>query len=228
MGTVTLAYTGGSVDLTKRVAPDGGVLYETFGKGFHHFDTPPVNIPFVANGVYTFTASGSDAYSAGTFEITAPSSLLSITGHANGDTVSATSDLTVTWTGGSGPDSVLVRIVPHLRPEEAERREGIDSLGCVGDHEGGGRPMGHREGHFMFGGPLEHMGPEFAKGFVVMVPNTGSYTVSASDLASLLSGTEAKELMVGVTQVVKRDVTHDGATTAVVLRNGDRLVLLVR
>jgi hypothetical protein len=80
----------------------------------------------------------------------------------------------------------------------------------------------------MFGGPLEHMGPEFAKGFVVMVPNTGSYTVSASDLASLLSGTEAKELMVGVTQVVKRDVTHDGATTAVVLRNGDRLVLLVR
>jgi len=229
MGTVALAYTGGTVDLTKRVAPDGGVVYETIGKGpYHLFTLPLTNIPFVANGVYTFTVSGSDAYSAGTFQITAPSSLLSFTGRADGDTVSATSALGLNWTGGSGPDSVLVRIVPHLRPEKGELREGRDSLGCAGGHQGGKRPIGHRDGHFMMGGPLEGMGPEFASGIVVMVPNNGSYTLSAADLATLLSGTGAGELMIGVTQVVKQAVVHGGGTTSVVLRNGDRLVLHVR
>ena len=228
MGTVTLSYAGASLELTKRIAPDGGVIYETFGKGVRHLFTLPTMIPFIANGVYTFTVTGSDAYSAGTFEITAPSSLLSFTGHSNGDTVSVSSDLTLAWTGGSSADSVLVRIVPHLRPGQCELAEARDSLGCKEDHHGGKRPMGHREGHFMVGGPLEGMGPEFSKGIVVTVPNTGSYTLSAADVATLFSGTSAGELMIGVSQVVKQQVLHDGGTTSVVLRSGDRLVLRVR
>jgi hypothetical protein len=228
MGTVTLSYPGGSLELTKRIAPDKGVIYETFGKGIHRMFMLPMTIPFVANGVYTFTVTGTDAYSAGAFQITAPSSLLSFTGYANGDTVSASSGLTLKWTGGSSSDSVLVRIVPHLRPGEAELAEARDSLGCEGDHHGGRRPMGYREGRFMMGGPLEGMGPEFWRGIVVTIPNTGSYTLSAVDIAALLNGTSAGELMIGVSQVVKQQVLHDGGTTSVVLRSGDRLVLRVR
>jgi hypothetical protein len=228
MGTVTLSYAGTSVELTKHIAPDHGVVYGTMGKEVHHFFMLPLTIPFVPDGVYTFTVTGSDAYSAGTFSITAPSSLLAFTGYVNGDTVSASSPLTLTWTGGASSDSVLVRIVPHLRPGQAELAEARDSLGCEGDHRGGRRPMGHREGHFMMGGPLEGMGPEFARGIVLTVPNTGSYTLSAADIATLLNGTSAGELMIGVSQVVKQQVLHDNGTTSVVLRSGDRLVLRVR
>jgi hypothetical protein len=80
----------------------------------------------------------------------------------------------------------------------------------------------------MMGGPLEGMGPEFARGIVLTVPNTGSYTLSAADIATLLNGTSAGELMIGVSQVVKQQVLHDNGTTSVVLRSGDRLVLRVR
>lgn len=228
IGTVTLSFSGGTAELTKRLTPSGGVIYETFSKGFHHTSLP-VNIPFVANGVYTFDVSGSSGYSAGKFQITAPSSLLSISGHANGDTVSVSSDLKIQWAGGSASDSVLVRIVPHLRPNQIEVREWKDDgMMTFGDHQGGKCQKGHREGHFMVGGPLEGMGPEFMRGIVLRVPNTGSYTLSAADLGALLKGTGAGELMVGVTQTIKQDITHDGGTTTVLLRNGDRLVLHVR
>jgi len=86
-------------------------------------------------------------------------------------------------------------------------------------------PRPHRHGPFAMGGPLEGRGPEFARGIVVTVPNTGTYTLSATDLQTLLGGTEAAELMIGVTQVVKKQVAHDGGTVTVLLRNGDRLVL---
>lgn len=232
IGTVTLNYPGGSVDVTKRVTPDGKVLYETFGKGRHHESASPVNIPFVAGGTYTFAVTGAEGFAGGMFQITAPTSLLTIRGHANGDTVSKSADLNIGWTGGSSTDSVLLRVVPHLRREQMEFRErhdmGDGHDGHQGGHDGhmgGEGPKGHREGPFMVGGPMEGMGPEFQRGLVVMVANTGSYTVSAADLGSLLNGTEAAELMVGVAQVEKQNVTHDGKELTILLRNGDRLVL---
>jgi hypothetical protein len=182
-----------------------------------------VNIPFVANGVYTFTVSGSTAFPAGTFPITAPASLLALTGHANGDTISVSSDLKIQWTGGMTSDSVLIRIVPHLRPLQLAGRnpDGVpDSL-----RGGGHGPKCHRDGKFALGGPVAGLGPEFDKGLVLTVPNTGSYTLTSADLQTLISGTTAAELMVGVTQVVKTQVTHNGGVVNVLLRNGDRLVL---
>jgi hypothetical protein len=88
-----------------------------------------------------------------------------------------------------------------------------------------GGPRCHREGHFAIGGPLQGLGPEFEKGIVITVPNTGTYTCSTADLQTLLSGTESAELMVGVTPMVKNNVTHDGNAVTAVLRNGDRIVL---
>ena len=226
MGTVTLSYAGTTIELTRHIAPDSGVFYGS--KGGHRAFWLPQFIPFIADGVYTFSVTGSGAYPAGTFQITAPSSLVTFTGYANGDTVSVLKDLTLTWTGGSSADSVLIRVVPHLRPDQAEVAEARDELGCEGDHHGGKRPMGHREGDFMVGGPLEGMGPEYSRGIVVMVPNTGSYTLTAAEIATLLNGTSAGELMIGVSQVVTEKVLHGGGTTSVVLRSGDRLVLRVR
>jgi hypothetical protein len=225
IGTVTLTYPGGSADVTKRTTPDGRVLYETFSKGPHATSATPVNIPFVAGGTYTFDVSGATQFTAGQFTITAPTSLLTITGHANGDTVSKSADLVITWTGGTPADSVLVRVVPHLRKEQMDQREEHDGQGGHEGHMGGEGPKGHREGPFMVGGPMEGMGPEFQRGIVVMTANTGSYTVTAAELGSLLSGTEAAEIMIGVTQVAKASVTHDGNPITILLRNGDRLVL---
>jgi hypothetical protein len=226
IGTVTLNYDGGSVELAKRVMRDGSVLYETFSRGMRLDDGPLVNIPFVPNGTYTFNVSGSLNFTGGNFNVTAPTSLLTIIGHADRDTISRSADLTVQWQGGSTTDSVLLRVVPHLRPAQVMERGmngGFDSLMTY--HEERGEHNCHREGHFFKGGPLEGLGPEFARGIVITVPNTGSYTLSAADLETLLSGTEASEIMIGVTQVVRTNVSHDSGSLSVLLRNGDRIVL---
>lgn len=225
IGAVTLAYDGGSTELTKRITRDGRVLYETFGKGMRLTQGTAVNIPFVANSTYSFIVSGSEAFPAGTFQVTAPASLLSIASHVTGDTVSRSADLTIQWNGGAASDSVLLRIVPHLRPSQMGGRGMHGDWDSTGGRGGKGGPKCRREGPFAVGGPLQDMGPAFAKGIVITVPNTGTYTVSAADLQALLSGTGAVKLMVGVTQVVKTDVVHEGSAVTVILRNGDRIVL---
>jgi hypothetical protein len=225
IGTVTLSYSGGSVVMTKRTGRDSSVLYETFGKGMRIEEGTAVNIPFVANSPYTFNVSGSSNFTAGAFIVTAPASLLSLTGHANGDTVSISQDLKIQWQGGSSTDSVLVRIVPHLTRVQMAQRGMHGEFDSLKAHAGKGGPGCHRQGKFSTGGPLEGLGPEFAKGVVVTVPNTGSYTMTASDLQTLLSGTTASEVQVGVTQVVKQEVAHDSGVVSVLLRNGDRVVL---
>jgi hypothetical protein len=236
IGPVTLSYSGGGTELVRRRALNGGITYTTFVKGPRAVES--ANIPFIAGGVYTFTVSGGTGFSAGSFEITAPGSLLRITSHTEGDTIARTGDLAVSWSGGSASDSVLVRIVPHLRREQLEAREG--EMGPGAHHGPGGPQGGHpfrpeeggpppeRDGCFMLGGPLEGMGPEFARGVVALVANTGTFRLAASDLATLLDGTEAAELMVGVTQVVAQDALHDGKALRILLRNGDRIVLHAR
>ncbi len=228
IGTVTLDYSGGSVQLTKHTGRDSSVLYESFSRGMHLEQGLPVNIPFVANSVYTFSVSGSANFSAGSFSVTAPASLLAVVGYADRDTVSKRSDLTIQWQGGSASDSVLVRIVPHLRPPQLAERGREGGFDSMNRHGGMGEPDCRREGHFVTGGPLEGLGPEFARGIIVTVPNTGSYTVASADLQALLSGTEASEIMVGVSQVVKQEVSHDNGVISVLLRNGDRIVLYAK
>jgi hypothetical protein len=225
IGTVTLTYTGGSAALTKRTSRGGQVLYETFSKGMRDSVNTGVNVPFVSNGTYTFAVSGSTAFSAASFTVNAPASLLDITNHASGDTVSKSADLNIAWNGGSATDSVLVRIVPHLSRALISQHDSACIMGGRGEKGG---PKGHRHGTLTTGGPLQDMGPAFEQGVVVTVPNTGSYTLSAADLQTLLGGTSASSVMVGVSQVVKQNVLHDGNTVTVLLRNGDRMVLRVK
>jgi hypothetical protein len=223
IGSVTLTYGTGSTDLEKRVARSGSVLYSTFGRGLRHPETLPVNIPFIGGGTYRFEVSGSPAFPAGSFEITAPPSLLDITSQKDGDTFSPSSDLTVAWQGGAPGGDVLLRVVPHVRPE---RFEGAGPGGGPGGHKGPGpQGPGHQGGGKHGPGGL---GPEFQKGLVLTVPNTGSYTISAAQLQELLNGVEAAELMVGVAQTVQQEVTHDSRTITLLLRNGDRVLLKIQ
>lgn len=229
LGIVTLSYDTSNIELTKRISPRG-VLYSTFDRGLRAPRTLQVNIPFIANGTYQFNVSGSTSFTSGTFTINAPSSLLKITSNVDGDSVGASNDLTLTWSGGSPTDSVLLRIIPHLRPEQFGDRG-------PGRHPGRGRngggmmhvaPFGDDGMRpFETGSPLD-LGPEFHRGIVKVVANTGATTISANDLQLLLDGTESAELMVGVSQLIKTNVQHDNKTLTLLLRNGDRIVLKIR
>ncbi len=232
LGTVMLHYDTSNIELTKRTFPRG-VLYSTFDRGLRAPRTLPVNIPFIANGTYQFNVSGSALFTSGTFTINAPTSLLKITSNVDGDSVGANKDLSITWSGGSPTDSVLLRIIPHLRPEQFGDRgpgrhpgPGRDVGGMM--HDGNGGPFGDDGMRPMEGGLPLDLGPEFHRGIVKVVANTGSTTISASDLQLLLNGTESTELMVGVSQLIKKNVQHDNKTLTLLLRNGDRIVLKIR
>lgn len=218
IGNVTLVYGSTSTDLAKRVSPAGTVLYSTFAGGLRHPEALPDNIPFISNGVYRFDVTGSAAFAAGSFEVTAPAALLDITSQNDGDTFDPASDLTVSWTGGTPEADILLRVVPHLRPPQFEGR---------GPGEGGGHGGPGPHGGDMRHDPpmMEGFGPEFEKGIVLKVPNTGSYTIQATQLQELLNGGQATDVMVGVAQAIQKDVTHDGKTLTMLLRNGDRVVL---
>lgn len=227
LGVVTLKYDTSNIELTKR-ASYRGVLYSTFGHGLRFPRTLPVNIPFIANGAYQFNVSGSALFTPGTFTINAPASLLKITSNADGDSIGSSNDLNLTWSGGSPTDSVLLRIIPHLRAEQFEGRG-------PGRHLG----FGHRVGEMMHDGDegpdsddnmegeMPDLGPEFHRGIIKVIANTGSTTITASDLQLLVHGTESAELMVGVSQLIKQNVQHDNKTLTLLLRNGDRVVLKI-
>jgi len=229
LGVVTLNYDTSNIELTKRKSPRG-VIYSTFDRGLRAPRTLPVNIPFIANGTYQFNVSGSTLFTSGTFTINAPASLLEITSNVDGDSVGASKDLSITWSGGSTTDSVLLRIIPHLRPEQFGGRgpgrhpgRGHNGGGMMHDGPFGDDGMGLVES----GSPLD-LGPEFHRGIVKVVANTGATTISASDLQLLLNGTESTELMVGVSQLIKTNVQHDNKTLTLLLRNGDRIVLKIQ
>jgi hypothetical protein len=228
LGTVMLNYDTSNIELTKRTSLRG-VLYSTFDRGLRAPRTLPVNIPFIANGTYQFNMSGSSLFTSGTFTINAPASLLKITSNVDGDSVAASKDLSIAWSGGSPTDSVLLRIITHLRPEQFEGRHpgrGHDNGGMMHDGDGGRFGDGGM-GPIEDGSPLD-LGPEFHRGIVKVIANTGSTTISASDLQLLLNGTASTELMVGVSQVIKKNVQHDNKTLTLLLRNGDRIVLKIR
>jgi hypothetical protein len=232
IGAVTLNYDTSNIALTKRTFPRG-VLYSTFDRGLRAPRTLPVNIPFIANGTYQFSVSGSTLFTPGTFTISAPASLLKITSNADGDSVGASKNLSITWSGGSPTDSVLLRIIPHLRPEQFEGRgpgrhpgPGHGDGGMMHDGDGGRFGDGGM-GPIEDGSPLD-LGPEFHRGIVRVIANTGSTTISASDLQLLLNGTASAELMIGVSQLIKKNVQHDNKSLTLLLRNGDRIVVKIQ
>jgi hypothetical protein len=235
IGTVTLAYNSTSTDLKKISTPNGGTIYATFARGLRDLQNPPVSIPFVANGTYEFQVSGATGFSATTIALTAPASLLDITSNNDNDTISSGMDLTVMWTGGSSTDSVIVLVVPHIRPQGGHGGPGgmggpsgpAGMSGPGGGHRGPGGPGGPGGPHGP-GGPMGNPDQMMDKGLIKKVANANTVTITASELQTLLSGTDATALMVGVTQAIVHDVSHDGKNLVAILRNGDRVVLTIQ
>jgi hypothetical protein len=221
VGSITLAYTGGSADLTKRTSPDGNVRYSTFDRGLRDPQSLPVNVPFIAGGQYIFDVSGSADFPAGSFAITAPASLIDITTSA-GDSIDPSADLTVLWTGGDADGDVIVRVVPHMSQRQLRQPMG-GGMGSRGGPGGMGPGRHQGPGPHMGGGP--GVGPLPTNAIVKRVSNTGSVTFSATELQEMLGGSIAGEIMVHVAQVVEEVVVHDGKPYAVLLKNADRVVL---
>ncbi len=71
-----------------------------------------LNIPFVGGSTYQFAASGSSAVPAMNVDIQAPAALVQLGGVANGDTISVSQDLTITWT----PDASITNLTLVVAP----------------------------------------------------------------------------------------------------------------
>lgn len=134
MGDVSVTLDQTSYVLPKIESPFAGVRYGSMGKpggrggrgpggrgpGGHgpRGGNPPfagvdsLNIPFVGGGTYQFAASGSSAVPAMNVDIQAPTSLAQIGGVANGDTISVSQDLTITWT----PDASITNLTLVVAP----------------------------------------------------------------------------------------------------------------
>lgn len=233
IGTVTLSYGSGSTDLTKRTSPNGNVLYSTFDRGLREPNNLPVNIPFVGGGSYTFTVTGSAGFAPGSFTVTAPASLIDIS-NPNGGSASLATDLTVSWVGGDPAGDVVVRVVPHFAPRQLQQPLG-GGADPRGPRPGGGGPGRMGPGQHQGPGPHQGLGLQQGPGLgmlpvppnaiVKTVANTGSITLTADELRSLLADVQVSEIMVHVAQVAVNLVEHDGRPYAVLLKDADRVVL---
>ena len=221
MGTVFLNYAANHIELQKRAAPDGRIIY-TSSLGPREGST---NVQFVPNGTYQFEVTGSAGFSAMNADISAPAALLDITGPAQRDSISSTHDLTVTWQGGNLNSGVLVAIAalpPAVRPPQG----GFGDRGPSGPPPQGPGPMGGGEMGPPPGG--DHPMLDSSRAIIVRLDNNpGTYTVSASALQALISATNAGGLMCTVSQMNVHDVAHDGSTVHIVFRNGDGVMVKV-
>jgi hypothetical protein len=225
MGTVTLSYTGGEVELTKRERPRGGTIYTSLSG---RRQENPVSIGFAGGGEYQFDVSGSDEFAAVTLSVTAPQELLNITSHARGDAVSPDDDLVIEWSGGAD-GKVAIAIVAlsgeHRRgkdrpagPRNREGRRGRRGGGGRGGHGGGpGGPGGHGGGHPKPVNVLHEM----------IDSNNGEYTLTAAALAELIGDSGATRIVIHVSQLIASDVDHDGETLWAVLHTGDGVMLVL-
>ena len=75
-----------------------------------------VNVPFVGGGTYQFDVTGSDQVAAMALDIQAPVQLVQITGLADRDSIDATQDLTITWTGDAAANHMVLVLAPAFKP----------------------------------------------------------------------------------------------------------------
>ncbi|MCA9740863.1 MAG: hypothetical protein H6695_05405 [Deferribacteres bacterium] len=226
MGTVTLSYNGSSVELQK-VEHDGGIFYN-YGRrmpgnprGEMHGDNGEVGdaIPYLPGTTYTFAATGAGDFPALSLDLTTPATALQITNPAEGSDIDASSDLTVTWQGGESSSNLMLSVVPILDranfegPNARYHEQGSNGRPLGGGHPHGGKPFG-RDG--MEPGQFHDLHLR-----IVIEENNGSYTIPASDIATVLDIENVIGIAVHVSQLQSVEIEDGDASYAMILRQGD-------
>jgi hypothetical protein len=226
IGSVFLNYGGNRLELNKKEGFRRGIFYSLFPE--RPEPTEP-GLEFIPGGTYEFEVTGSENFSPAKVSITAPTELISISSHVNGDQVDGSSDLTITWTGGSADGGVLIRLRPFFHPmgkgEMTRDRfmEGIKN-GCP-RHE-----MWNGQGGEGFGGGkgkgIHRFPMLFARGYVQKLDsNPGAITVPAADVQSIISLSGTSEIAVIVSQMSPASFDNNGKSYTLHFRNGDMRVL---
>ncbi len=213
MGTVTINYANGEIELNKMQHDARGTAYSLFHRPFG--DSQDL-LEFVPSSEYQFVVSGSDSFSPLNVTLTSPASLININNLSHGDDINISEDLTITWEGGNADGQVAIRVMAHHNPFEGGR-EGRGGPGGRGDPGGEGGPREHHPPH-----------PGINDGDVIIEildNNPGEYTIPADTLQSLIGDTGAEKLVVGVSQFDVNEIQHDGKTINAVMRNGNSVML---
>ena len=226
MGTVYLNYESNHLELWKRTGPRGGISYSSFSGPME--GGMNTSIDFVGDGSYEFEVTGSDKFSAIRTSVTTPSALLKIISHSDSQIVNLANDLTLRWEGGMTNGKVLLGFAappPHPAGGFGPGQHGGMGPGGPG-HRGGmgpGGPPGRGFGPGQ-GGPPNPL--DSSRAIMVRLDNNpGTYTVSAAKLRELIRNTNTARLVASVSQLVVKDVDHDGGKIRVVMRNGNRVML---
>jgi hypothetical protein len=209
LGTITINYANGEIELHKIQHDARGTAYSLFHRPFGGSDKL---LEYIPSTEYQFVVSGSDSFSPLNVTLTSPESLINISNLAHGDDINASEDLTVTWEGGNADGQVAIRVMAHHNP--FKRWGGPDGKGGPG---GKGGPRGHHPPH-----------PGINKGDViieVLDNNPGEYTISAETIQNLIGDTGADKLVVGVSQFDMSEIQHDGKTINTAMRNGNSVML---
>lgn len=228
VGSVYLNYAGNHQEFEKHQPRFGGTFYSIFPR---LFDQASTGVTFSGNAPYEFEVTGSAVFSAGKFSIDSPPDLISITNHTNGEQVNGDSDLVLVWTGGNPAGNVLVRVTPMILfgPEgfapcdsnagpDNRGRGGIKPGGPMGGH--GGMPPGIRNGDP--GCPMS-----IDTGYVVLLPNNpGRAVIAAAAIQQILDG--APEISVTVSEIISSEFSHDHGKYRIVMRDGDRRMLIMK
>ncbi len=220
MGSVYLNYAGNQLQFNKQQAPDGGYFYSIM-------PTPNQNdmpIEFVANGSYDFQVTGSPEFSAITFSLTAPSSLINITSPAEGTVINPDEDLTVSWQGGNANGHIVIRLMPSIQPPQGGGGQGHGN-GNPPPH-GNGNPPNGNGGHGPH--PMPGHDPDHEGIVITLQSNPGQYTIPSSKIQEFLNQTSANFMVVGVGQFNESTVAHDNGTLRAVMRNGDGVGLQIQ
>ena len=227
IGTVSLSYGGTQRELVKKEGYRRGTFYCLFPE--RPQPTEP-GLDFIAGGSYEFDVTGSANFSPLKVSLAAPQELLQISSHANGDQIDPSSDLTVTWTGGSADGGVLVRVRPFFLPptdglQARDRfREGIKQGGPR--HQWWSEGNGEKGFHHGPGGGHPFGPVRFHRGFSVKLDtNPGTYTIPADEIENILGLCGTTEIAVTVSQISASSIDHDSRSYTLLVRNGDMRVL---
>jgi hypothetical protein len=224
MGSVFLNYGENHRELNKKEGFRRGIFYCLFPE--RPEPTEP-GLEFIPGGSYEFEVSGSESFSPVKVSITAPTALMNITSHANGDRVDGSSDLTITWDGGSADGGILIRLRPFFHP--MGKGEMTRDRFMEGFKNGGPRhEMWNGHGGEGFGGGNNfHRFPMlFARGYSQKLDsNPGTFTIPATDVLSIINLSGASEIAVIVSQMSPTSFQNDGRSYTLLFRNGDMRVL---